>query len=135
MSKEWYLQAYNNGDPQFIPHAQIHAVLSKYPIRIEEAYVVVTIPEGNVDFYMDCPNEISDIMIAKPLVSPNLNQIIYEIMQCGRFIFFAPDAKFPIVLDSEVMDHLPIDMLDALGKPKLADNPIMFSRLLQEMYL
>jgi len=134
MSAEWYLQAHSDGDEQFIPLTKIRSVLSSYPSKTEETCAVVTLPEGDVGFYMDLSDEISGLMIARPVESTGLNRIIYEIMQYGRFIFFAPDAKFPIILHPEVMGHLPEDMLDALGKPQIADSLEVFSRLLQEMY-
>jgi hypothetical protein len=73
-------------------------------------------------------------MIARPIESAALNRIIYEIMQCGRFVFIAPEAKFPIILSCETVDHLPEHMLEALGKPRVAGSLETFSRLLKEMY-
>ena len=55
-------------------------------------------------------------------------------MQCGRFVFYAPDAAFPIALSPDVTHHLPEDMLNALGKPEIADSLEHFSYLLDEMY-
>jgi len=134
MSTEWYLQAHSNGSEQFISSKRIQSVLSPYKKQIEEACIVVALPEGDVDFYVDLSGEMSGLMISRPVESSTLDKIIYEIMQCGRFIFFAPDAKFPIVLCAEVIDHLPEEMLESLGKPQIADSPETFSCLLQEMY-
>jgi len=134
MSTEWYLQAHSYGDEQFIPFAKIQSAFSTYPTGTETTCLTVTLPEGDVDFYMDLSDEISSLMISRPIESNSLSRIIYEIMQSGRFIFFATDANFPIILHPEVIEHLPEGMLDALGEPKVADSPEVFSRLLQEMY-
>ena len=134
MSTEWYLQAHSYGDDQFISSEKIQSVLFSYQNQIEDACVVVELPEGYVDFYVDLSGEISGLMISRPIESSTLNKIIYKIMQCGRFIFFAPDAKYPIVLCAEVIDHLPDEMLESLGKPLIADDPETFSCLLQEMF-
>jgi len=83
---------------------------------------------------MDFSDEISSLMVSRPIESATLDRIIYEIMQCGRFVFFAPDAKFPIVLCPEVVEHLPEKMVESLGNPQIADSPETFSCLLQEMY-
>jgi len=134
MSTEWYLQAHSNDEEQFISCKKIQSILSAYPNQKEEACVVVALPEGDVDFYVDLTGNISGLMISRPIKSSTLDRIIYEVMQCVRFIFFTPDAKFPIVLCSEVIEHLPEEMLASLGKPQIADSPETFSCLLQEMY-
>ncbi|MDR2546825.1 MAG: hypothetical protein LBC96_04845 [Lachnospiraceae bacterium] len=134
MSTEWYLQAHSSGGEQFIPPNAIQSVLSDYQSKTEEKCVVVTLPEGDVDFYVDLSIEVSNLIIARPIESAALYRIIYEIMQCGRFVFFAPEAKFPIILSYETVDHLPESMLKALSKPQIADSLETFSGLLKEMY-
>jgi hypothetical protein len=135
MSTAWYLQAHNSGDEQFIPPDVIKSVLSGYQSKTEEGCIVVTLPEGDVDLYVDLSIEVSNLMIARPIESAALNRIIYEIMQCGRFVFFAPEAKFPIILSCETVEHLPESMSEALGKPRVADSLETFSRLLKEMHV
>jgi len=131
---EWYLQAHNSGSEQLVSRKKIHSILSEYQSRTENERIVVTLPEGEVDFFVDLSDEISSLMIARPIKSSALDRIIYKIMQCGTFVLFAPDTQFPIVLHQETLDHLPDGMLEALGEPKIADNIESFSRLLQEMY-
>jgi len=50
MSIEWYLQAHSNGGEQFILLPKIQSVLSAYQNKTEEACIVVTLPEGDVEF-------------------------------------------------------------------------------------
>ena len=134
MGTEWYTQAYSNGEEQFV---EIQSVLSRYQTKVEEKrdVLVLTLPEDDVDMYMDLSSDkVSGLMISRPLVSATLDRVIYEIMQCGRFVFYAPDAAFPIALSPDVTHHLPEDMLNALGKPEIADSLEHFSYLLDEMY-
>jgi len=131
---EWYLQAHCIGGEQVVSRKKIHSILSEYQSKTEDGRTVVTLPEGDVDFYMDLSDEISGLMIARPIQSLSLDRIIYKIMQCGTFVLFAPDAQYPIVLHHETINHLPDGMLNALGEPQIADNIESFSRLLQAMY-
>ena len=134
MSVSWYIQAYSNGGEQFVPLDKILFTLSAYQSKTEEDCIVVSLPEGNVDLYVNFLDEISNLCISRPIKSITLYRIIFEIMKCGNFIFFAPDAQFPIILNDAVINHLPEGMLTALGKPKIANSFESFSSFLHEMY-
>jgi len=135
MAVEWYIQSYSEGKERPMPMPKIMSVLSAYKIKTSDTWIDIRLPEGDVTIYLDCLSDaVSHMMIARPFLSETLDRIIYELMQCGSCIFFAPDAKFPIVLNCEISKELPDGMLDTLGKPRRAEDFASFFRLLKEMY-
>lgn len=68
-------------------------------------------------------------MIARPIQSRSLHEIIYDIMQCGNFILLTPGG-FPIVIDSSVLEELTDGMIEAIGSPKIAASCESLSDLL-----
>ena len=73
-------------------------------------------------------------MISHPCVHEDLDKVIYEIMGLGNFVFFAPDGIHPIVLEEEVIDNLPEEMVNLIGEPKIAKDFSEFSKLLVEIF-
>jgi len=127
--------SYKNGEEQSVPAQKIMSVLAKYKAHNSEDYLDVILPDGDVTIYMDSSSDkVSSMMISRPIKSKFLDEIIYNVMQCGDFIFYAPDGEFPIVLNSGVTSNLPEGMLESLGEPRIAESLESFSCLLKEMY-
>ena len=135
MSTEWFLQAHNNGGDQYILVKNVIEILSNYEFSKIDTGIDIKLLEGTVSIYFDVfEDEISHLMISRPIKSKELENIIYRIMELGNFIFFVPDANYPIILKQDIENNLPDGMVESLGKPKIAKSEIEFSDLLKMIY-
>ena len=135
MSTEWFLQAHENGEEQYIFVKNITEIFSNYKFKKFDTGIYIKLLEGTVCIYLDIFEEkISHLMISRPIKSRELENIIYKIMRLGNFIFFAPDANYPIILKQDTEKNLPDGMIESLGKPKIAKNEKEFTNLLNMIY-
>jgi hypothetical protein len=140
MGTEWYLQSYDKNGEQFISVKNIMEIFSKYVIEKLDYGVNIKFEDDTVFHntifihinYLE--KEISHLTIEKPIEHKELFKVIYKIMQLGNFIFFAPSANYPILLDESIEKHLPDGMIEVIGKPKIAKNEIEFINLFNKLY-
>jgi hypothetical protein len=131
MSYEYYLQAHLKEEAQQIPTAHILSVFEDFITARGENYIRVEFEEGNsCDIFID-PNEPFEdgFMISRPCQSKQLGKCIYQVMLLGNFVFYEPDGKGAIIVNPATEYHLPADMIEALGKPALAESEDDFLEL------
>lgn len=127
---EWYIQSFIEGKEQFIPTADLMAIIKQYKFCRHQFGVDVEFNDGATTLIFDClPKGVSSMLIARPVQSRELYEFLYSIMCCGNTIFFTTDCKFPIVCDQSVVNHLPEGMLRALGQHVVVNNVESFWRL------
>jgi hypothetical protein len=132
MSTEWFLQAHNNGEDQYIYVKNVIEIFSNYEFSKFDKGIDIKLLEGTVSIYFDVfEDEISHLMISRPIKSKELENIIYRIMELGNFIFFVSDGNYPIMLKQDIENNLPDGMVESLGKPKIAKSEMEFSNLLK----
>ena len=135
MATEWYLQAYENGKNQLISKDKITFLFGTEIIHKQSKSVDVALPDGDITIYIgDIEDVVSGLMISRPIKSMYLYKMVYEIMQLGNFIFYAPGGKFPILTNSNTINEVPIGMLETLGCPKIAHDFKEFVELLTKLY-
>ncbi|MDR1794159.1 MAG: hypothetical protein LBR25_02015 [Erysipelotrichaceae bacterium] len=135
MSTEWYLQAFEVEDEQQIPTFEILSLFNEYPIKQSQNYVDLSLPDGDVTIFVDVQAEsICHLTITRPILSEALYKLIYNIMSTGNFVFYSPGGNYPIILNETVREHLPLDMMQALGEPKVGNTPEAFLELLKNLY-
>lgn len=135
MATEWYIQAFREGEEQFIYIENILKIFPEYKIEKEYGCVIVKLSNSFIDFYIDFTDkQTSGITVSRPDKDVELINIIYKIMELGNFVFYTADGLYPIVLREIVEKELPKDMIEALGKPKLAINKISFMDLVNKLY-
>jgi len=135
MATEWYLQAYAKGHEQQIPMTNLMPIFLKYPIQKHENCIDLMLPSGMVSVYINWSSDcVSSMMISRPIQCDTLSNVLFEVMQCGNFIFFTSDGVLPIVITPCIVDELPVGMIDSLGYPRLAENLTTFSQILTKMY-
>lgn len=134
MAYEYFLQAYLNQKPQSIPRDTIFLLLTKYISKEGENFVDIRFDANNhCTVYVDTTSEyIGSLTFSRPSSVLQLSELIYQLMLAGNFIFFEPDGKYPIALSANVEHHLPPDMIEGLGQPKIATTKEMFFKLLAE---
>ena len=135
MSAEWFIQAHEHGDDQPIRTDLVNACLNGWSCVFNDGSVDVVFDraDSSTFFYGHTEPHISELMISRPCRHSGLTGILFDIMKLGNFVFYAPDAEFPIVLDEAVIKELPPDMLDAMGTPKIASIREEFERLISSL--
>lgn len=135
MSTEWFISAFKNKEPQNIPIKNVLEIFSAYKIKMDNNCIILELHNGTIDIYLDLTeNTISDLMISRPLRDKKMYRVLFKIMSLGNFILFAPDGNYPIILDKYTEHEFPDDMIEVLGKPKIAENERKFLILLNEIY-
>jgi len=131
MAYEYFLQAHLLQDSQEIATESILSIFKDYISAINDNYIDLKFEEGNrCTIYIDTKDStVSHLMVSRPCYSRQLGQCLYQVMQLGNFVFFEPDGKQPIILNSAVEAHLPEDMIEALGKPAVAEDLEAFLEL------
>jgi len=122
MAYEYFLQAHLLGADQPIATAKIVEVFARYITHREETFMELEFDDRNqCTIYLDQESPTtSHLTISRPCGDERLGACLYEVMQLGNFVFFEPEGKHPILLDSDVLEHLPPDMIDSLGNPVIA---------------
>lgn len=131
MSYEYYLQAHLEKDAQQIPTTGILSIFEDFIVERGENYIRVEFEEGNsCDIFIDLNDPFeSGFMISRPCHSKQLGKCIYKVMLLGNFVFYEPDGKGAIIVNPETEYHLPVDMIEALGRPTLAESEDDFLEL------
>jgi hypothetical protein len=124
MSYEYFLQAHRNQESQEISTENILSIFKDHITQKDESYIDLQFEDGNsCTIYMDTAGAtVNSFMISRPGYSRQLGECLYQVMLLGNFVFFEPDGKQPLILNSTTEDHLPEGMTEALGKPAIAES-------------
>jgi hypothetical protein len=124
MSYDYFLQAHFQEEPQNIPTEAILAIFAPFTKEKGEEFIDLEFGEGNsCTIYITTTDvAVSGFSVNRPCDSRQLGECLYRVMSLGNFVFFEPDGKQPIILDSAIEGHLPGDMVEALGKPAVAGS-------------
>ena len=136
MSTEWFVQAYVNGQDQPVDVASILLEIRKERTKVRRDSIDVFLEEGHFStFFIDtAASVVSSLMIARPLQSVRLNELLFRILKLGNFILFAPDGAFPIARVADIAVHLPPGMMRAIGVPRIAHTRVELEGLLSRMH-
>jgi hypothetical protein len=136
MSTEWFLQAHVDGGFQEIRTSDVLLEIKKEKIKKYNDSIDVFFEDDQFStLYFDTrAKTVSSLMIGRPVVSSRLDALIYRLMKLGNFVFFAPDAAYPISLVSNIGTHLPEGMAESLGLPRIASSSDEFAKLLAGIY-
>ena len=130
MSYEYYLQAHLNQEAEEIQTEKILSIFREYIKKRGENFIDIEFDDANsCTIYIDTDEPTaSHLMVSRPC-GGKLGECIYQVMQLGNFVFFEPDGKSAIILTEETSNHLPEDMIEALGPPLIAGNKEAFLEL------
>ena len=131
MSYEYFLQAHLNQDFQEILTESILTIFKDYITARDQRYIDLEFEEGNsCTIYIDTTSPTTTgFMISRPCYSRRLAECLYQVMLLGNFVFYEPDGKAPIIIHPATEEHLPTDMVEALGKPAIGESKERFLEL------
>lgn len=130
MSYEYFLQAHLHQEAEKIPTESILSVFEPYIIAKDETSIDLEFDEINsCTIYLDTEEaDNSGFMVSRPC-DDKLGECLYKVMLLGNFAFFEPDGKHIITVSPSVEAHLPMDLIETLGKPLVAASLEEFLKL------
>jgi hypothetical protein len=84
-------------------------------------------PADAVDIFLGkqapATNHIEGIMVSRPIAHPEFLQRVFRVMKLGGVMLFYSDDTTPVFIRGADAGHYPIDLLEALGKPRYIESP------------
>lgn len=125
MSVEVHLQRFERGEPSSECEAIILAMLSHVASDNESGCWHIAYDDlNNCDVYVSRdkadPSRVTGLTISRPCGDGRLWDSIYAILSSGPWVMYYP-ASGPslIVTDERHCDQLPVEMLEAVGPPRV----------------
>jgi hypothetical protein len=124
VSFEVFLQCFDRGEPAGItrgkirplfPIVEAEADVDFWPVRYDD----LNSCEISLDPLSSDPSMVTAIAVRRACGDLRLWEALLEIMRLGHTVLYVPGDCPPLVTSPEVSDHLPSDMVQALGQPKL----------------
>jgi hypothetical protein len=129
MSFEIYVQCFQNGKPAGIPRDFLRRVFAGYLYEQQENYWLVEYgPHDSCNLALspldNARDQIHYVTVERPCKDVRLWQSLVLLLGHKNTVLFFPGSGGPLLLRAAVADHLPLDMLDSLGKPHvISDGP------------
>lgn len=70
------------------------------------------------------------IIIDRPALVPELLVAVFDLLKDEGMVLFSADLDTPFVANPKTRQHLPKDMVKALGEPKLLDSLKRFEEII-----
>lgn len=126
MSFDIFLQWHERGDSAGIPVDRVRACLG--PALIAEQgdcwqlhYGEGEDPVAYITMHDASPDLVSGLTVNSPCVSDVFWRAIYDLLCQGNAVLFFPDGA-PLVAHARAREHLPEDMIESLGEPRLVQS-------------
>jgi hypothetical protein len=122
MSFEVYLQSFNYGDFAGLPRQSVRAAFGAYLTETDLNYWRVHYDEENwctVGLSADAahPEFVHGLAVHRPCADRRLWDALAAILGLGNNVLYFPDCRAPLVARTSAIDHLPSDLIEALGRP------------------
>ncbi|HEY5452999.1 MAG TPA: hypothetical protein VIQ54_29800 [Polyangia bacterium] len=121
MSFEVYVQWFCDGEPDGVPEKRVRECFGA-ALKVEDEHGWrLSYGRGKTsDVYLSRRDDgaIDALTVHRPVVAPGLWQALFDLLGVQRAVFFYPDSGL-FVRSRDAGAHLPSEMREALGRPKL----------------
>ena len=123
MSFEIFVAAFEGGEPRAFPTAILEETFRPYVQTKSDGCWVLQFADGGApEVFVATAGNVDNFMVSRPPRSLEFWSALLEVMRRTRAICFWPGGDRPVVAIDGVEADLPMDMLEALGRPiKLED--------------
>lgn len=125
MSSEFYIQGYHQGEFAGIARALVLDAFGLAEDTPDDGIIELRY-SGNDDCglsFKTTGNIVTSLCIHRPSEAPALLNSLFQVLNAGHYVLYAPGGNAPVVTQNGMTAHLPKDMVDALGKPVVVDGP------------
>jgi hypothetical protein len=127
VSFDVYLQAFHHGKSAGIPR---RGVREAFGAHVQEAgpnfwrirYDDLNSCEVDLAFHQGDSAAIESLAVHRPCGDQRLWDSLAVVLALGNVVLFFPGCRAPLIGSSEVVTHLPADMIEALGEPCLVKD-------------
>lgn len=131
MGIEAFITAYKDGDVTPLRSDRIRSIFADFTVDWQPANGVLRVCFGDeincCDIYCgrecDVSNSTKGLMISRPVRHPDLWRCVLDVMRMGNVVLFFSDDTTPLFAVQEAPRHLPADLLESLGKPRMVQCP------------
>ena len=124
MSFEVFVNFYNNRQDGRVERDLLVRLFPVVEERSDTKLLEVKYDDTNwCDFYLQVvpeeDNFISSLMVDRPCADVRLWEGLFELMVSGQAIFYFPGGEFPLIANEGVKAHIPAEVIEGLGEPKV----------------
>jgi hypothetical protein len=122
MSFDVYLQVFDKGEAAGIPRDSVrHAFGAAFVTEpAPDRWKVLYDAQNSCDVYLSAdanPNLLKGLSINRPCGDSRLWDSLASILALGNVVLYFPGCRAPVVSNLNATQHLPHDMIEALGNP------------------
>ena len=124
MNLEMYLQAFEDGESTTISRSWLRNVFGSEISEVDDERWHLSYDDSewcdiHLRFASDDPADVKTVVIDRPCDDQRLWATLAHVLGLGNFVLYWPGSR-PIIGSPGVEEHLPADMIDALGTPIIA---------------
>ena len=122
MGFELFIQCFQHGEPANIPRQSLRTAFGAHLTETATNRWQLHYDKANwCDIYLTVkgpdPNTVQGFCVDRPCADERLWDALASILTLGNVVLYFPGGQAPIVGSSGVKEHLPPDMVRALGDP------------------
>ena len=121
MSFDIYIQGFHRGEFASVPRQRVRDAFGEYVTEVEPNYWQLRYNDTNtckIDLMPHSdPSMIHGFTVERPCGDQRLWDALAFILTLGDLVLYFPGGRAPLVGRSSVTEHLPPDMVEALGQP------------------
>src|SRR5258708_10790988 len=124
MSFDVYMQVFDKGESAGIPHDSIRDGFGAAFVTESEPdrWKVLYDAQNSCDICLSSDAStgmVQGLSINRPRAALRLWDALASILALGNVVLYFPDCRAPLVANLNARQHLPLDMIEALGEPSL----------------
>jgi hypothetical protein len=121
MSFDVYLQSFHRGESAGIPRHRVRYAFGGHVTEVEPDYWHLRYDDTNscdLDLTAhDDPSMVCGFTVHRPCADQRLWDALASVLTLGDIVLYFPGGRAPLVARSSATEHLPPDMVEALGQP------------------
>jgi hypothetical protein len=128
LSFEVFVQCFENGEPAGVPRSAIRPLFPVVEADSEPDYWSIRYDDSNACHVRVTPlasdrELVESLCVFRPCGDLRLWNALLAIMRLGPGVLYFPGDAPPLVTSEAAGDHLPADMVEALGRPRVVRSP------------
>jgi hypothetical protein len=127
MGFEVYLQCFDRGDTAGIPRSSIRPLFPIVEDKSEQDLWYLRYDDLNCchvsvqTLTMDA-SQVAALSVWGPCKDRRLWDALYVVLCLGNVVFYYPGCTAPYVASNKAAEHLPVDLVQALGQPIVVES-------------
>ena len=121
MSFDLYVQSFRNGASWGVSRQRIREVFGSHLTEVQPNYWTLRYDGAtfcNLDLTAhDDETMVEGFSVHRPCGDERLWEALASVLGMGNIVLYFPGGRAPLVASSGVTEHLPPDLIEALGQP------------------